>query len=283
MQDFNGLGFQLSAWARWQAAAGLVPFDSAFSTAIGGYPAGATVLSATTAARIWISTAENNTTNPDANTAANWLPLMLPSDVKAAIPRNELPFATTQNWTVPTGITQAFVEMWGGGGGGGGSSGSAGIGTGGGGGEYRRGRFDVTPGQVIAITIGPGGAGGNGGVGGNGGTTSFGAFMSTSGGQGGGYGNNVASAQVTPGGSSGAGGNIEFPGVNGGFGQNGTANGVATYSSGIGGSSPLGGASPAINVNSAGGAGLSPGGGGNGGCIGNVGGNGSNGLVIIRF
>jgi len=209
------------------------------------------------------------------------------SDVKAiavaAQPRNEIAFASTQNWTVPAGITQVFVEEWAGGGGGGGSSGAQGIGTGGGGGEYRRGRFDVTPGQVIGVTVGPGGAGGNGGVGGNGGTTSFGALMSAMGGAGGGFGNNVASGQVTPGGSGGAGGSISFPGVGGGFGQNGTANGIATYASGIGGSSPLGGASPAINVNSAGGPGLSPGGGGNGGCIGNVGGNGANGLIIVRF
>ena len=80
MQDFNGLFNQISAWCRWQAASGLAPYDATFSTAIGGYPAGATILSATTAGRVWVSTADNNTTNPDAS-GANWLPLMLKSDV----------------------------------------------------------------------------------------------------------------------------------------------------------------------------------------------------------
>jgi hypothetical protein len=87
MQDFNGILFQTTAWARWQAVGGLVPYDAAFSAAVGGYPAGGTVLSATTPGRVWISSADNNTTNPDSG-GANWLALMLASDVIAPATAN---------------------------------------------------------------------------------------------------------------------------------------------------------------------------------------------------
>lgn len=70
-QDFNGLLNQITAWNRWQAAGGPVKWDSAFSAAIGGYPQGATVMSATTAGLFWLSLADNNATNPDAG-GANW-------------------------------------------------------------------------------------------------------------------------------------------------------------------------------------------------------------------
>lgn len=73
-QDFNGLLYQISAWNQWQAAGGPVKFDATFSTAIGGYPNGAEVLSATTAGLWWRSTADNNTTNPDSG-GAGWTAL----------------------------------------------------------------------------------------------------------------------------------------------------------------------------------------------------------------
>lgn len=71
----------MTAWNKWQAAGGLVPYDPAFSTAIGGYPMGATVMSATTTGRIWVSSADNNTTNPDGANSANWLGLARQSDI----------------------------------------------------------------------------------------------------------------------------------------------------------------------------------------------------------
>lgn len=72
-RDFNGLLNQDTAWAWWQAAGGTVPFDSAFSTAVGGYPKGC-VLPSTTLGYFWQSTVENNTNNPDV-TPTGWIKL----------------------------------------------------------------------------------------------------------------------------------------------------------------------------------------------------------------
>lgn len=73
LQDFNGILNQDTAWAWWQAAGGTVQFDQAFCTAVGGYPQGALLNSATTPGILWVSTADNNTTNPDSNFAQNWI------------------------------------------------------------------------------------------------------------------------------------------------------------------------------------------------------------------
>ena len=70
-QDFNGIFNQITQWSRWQAAGGPILYDSAFQASIGGYPKGATVGSITTPGLAWISTADNNTTNPDTG-GANW-------------------------------------------------------------------------------------------------------------------------------------------------------------------------------------------------------------------
>lgn len=69
-RDYNGLENQITAWSRWQAAGGSVPFDGSFSTAIGGYPKGC-VLPSTTLGFFWQSTVENNTNNPDV-TPTGW-------------------------------------------------------------------------------------------------------------------------------------------------------------------------------------------------------------------
>jgi hypothetical protein len=69
--DFNGILQQITGWNQWQAAGGVVPWDSAFSTAVGGYPKNAVVASATTFARMWVSQVDGNTTNPDTG-GANW-------------------------------------------------------------------------------------------------------------------------------------------------------------------------------------------------------------------
>jgi hypothetical protein len=72
--DMNGLMKQVSAWLQWQAAgnAGIF-YDAAFSTKIGGYPKGAFLQKLSTQDRYWISTADNNTANPDTG-GANWIP-----------------------------------------------------------------------------------------------------------------------------------------------------------------------------------------------------------------
>src|ERR1700733_10951473 len=37
-EDFNGILKQITQWSQWQAAGGPIFYDSAFATAIGGYP-----------------------------------------------------------------------------------------------------------------------------------------------------------------------------------------------------------------------------------------------------
>lgn len=109
MQDFNGLFNQITAWARWQGAGALVPFDGAFSSAVNGYPSGAILSSAVKAGRIWISTVDNNTTNPDSGPTPAWLALMLASDVivPATAAITLYVDSTTGNDTTGVGTTSA--------------------------------------------------------------------------------------------------------------------------------------------------------------------------------
>jgi hypothetical protein len=69
--DFNGLLNQMTAADRWAMAGGGYAWDSAFSTAIGGYPKGARVLKSD-GSGYWQSTTENNITNPDTG-GAGWI------------------------------------------------------------------------------------------------------------------------------------------------------------------------------------------------------------------
>lgn len=70
-RDVNGILRAVSSWAQWQQAGGLTIYDSTFSSQIGGYPKGAILASSVTAGLFWCSTADNNTSNPDAS-GANW-------------------------------------------------------------------------------------------------------------------------------------------------------------------------------------------------------------------
>lgn len=72
--DFNGILKQITAWCRWQAAGIPAQYDNDFSAAIGGYPK-LTVLASTTPGRLWQSKVDNNTTDPDSSSAANWIAL----------------------------------------------------------------------------------------------------------------------------------------------------------------------------------------------------------------
>ena len=71
--DFNGILNEITAIQQWQNAGGFFPYDSTFSTAIGGYPKGA-ILQAADFGGLWVSTVENNTTNPDTG-GAGWVSL----------------------------------------------------------------------------------------------------------------------------------------------------------------------------------------------------------------
>ena len=68
--DMNGILNEITAIQQWQEAGGFFPYDSSFSTTIGGYPKGA-VLQSSSFNGLWVSTAENNTTNPDTG-GAGW-------------------------------------------------------------------------------------------------------------------------------------------------------------------------------------------------------------------
>lgn len=64
--DMNGILRQSTQWNQWQAAGGaFVPWNSDFSTAIGGYFAGAVVASAAVSGLLWLCLVDNNTSNPD--------------------------------------------------------------------------------------------------------------------------------------------------------------------------------------------------------------------------
>lgn len=72
-QDMNQILFELSALARWASSGATNSWDSAFSTAIGGYPMGAVVLG-TDGITQYKSTVDSNTTNPNTG-GAGWFNL----------------------------------------------------------------------------------------------------------------------------------------------------------------------------------------------------------------
>ena len=70
--DFNGILNEITAIQQWQEAGGFFPFDPTFATTVGGYPKGA-IIQSSTGVGFWISTAENNSNNPDSG-GAGWVP-----------------------------------------------------------------------------------------------------------------------------------------------------------------------------------------------------------------
>ena len=125
-------------------------------------------------------------------------------------------FTSTQNWTVPAGVTSIQVVAVGGGGAGGGAGttttgSSVGGGAGGAAITYNS-SVSVTPGTSYTITVGAGGAGASTGVSGSGGTSSFGALVTAGGGGGGSRGGGAGSGS-----SAGSGGTV-ISGPNGGAG-----------------------------------------------------------------
>jgi hypothetical protein len=187
-------------------------------------------------------------------------------------------FTSSGTWTVPSGITQCKVRVWGGGGGSGGvgasSNGSAG---GGGAGGFSESIITgLTSGTAIAVTVGTsGGAGGAATGGGNGGTSSFGSYLSALGG----YGGSPNPSGNGGGGGTASGGSLNVQGGSGGSGAPGS--GVI---GGTGGGSPFGGAGGGGGY-STGAPGVFPGGGAGGsGANAAVNGNvGGAGLVIVEW
>lgn len=270
IDDFNGAYKYVTEWAQWQQAGAPVAYDGTFQTNVSGYPAGAILASATVFAKYWLSLVDNNITDPDTGGSGwvQWPPLS-----------SQL-ISASGNVTVPDGVTRGKARLWGAGGGGGGSL-NGGAACGGGGGGYREGFLSVAPGDVIAATIGPAGAGGSvlGSNGVAGGTTSF-SSLSATGGQGG-FG--VTSTTIpTPGGPGGTGGG----GLFGFSGQAGTPGSIiaGTYNGGVGGGSFSQGITTVNIGGGAGQAGFFPGQGGCGAGNGTfIGGNGAPGSIIVDW
>ncbi len=79
--DFNGIFYSITSLQQYQSAGGQFSFDSAFATAIGGYPKGALLMKASLNG-YWRSTVDNNTTDPDSASSAGWVDFIV-----SAIPR----------------------------------------------------------------------------------------------------------------------------------------------------------------------------------------------------
>lgn len=277
-QDFNGILKQITQWARWYSAGGAIPYDATFQAAIGGYPKGAIVGSATIFGNLWMSLVGNNTSNPDTG-GAGWRGIWYGFSTAAT-------WVSSATWTCPPGITRVKSRLWGAGGGSGATWAVGSAALGGGGGGYSEGLYTVVPGSGYAMTVGQGGSPGvlsasptNGG---NGGSTSFASFHSATGGQGGVAANGVTASGVS-GGGAGTGGNIaNFTGE--------TSSSPFAIPSGVvtsqGGSAPMGGSGGhlgATAISSTGGPGTFPGGGAGGSAEQAAGGTGANGYIILEF
>jgi len=189
-------------------------------------------------------------------------------------------FTTNGVFSVPNGVTQIEVEVWGGGSGSFGSVPGVPSGGGSGGGYARKRITSLIPGQSIPVTIGGGGNAGtaNGAAAGSGGTSSFGSYVSATGGSV----NYLATTSDPQNGATppgfGVGGDVNLTGS---AGQAGILN-----QGGMGGAAPFGGAQ---NSGTSGKAGIFPGGGAAGagtGASSNTafdGAPGAPGLVVVRW
>ena len=189
-------------------------------------------------------------------------------------------FMSSGIFIVPSGVFQIEVELWGGGSGSFASMSTTPSGGGSGGGYARKRLQGVTPGQIINVTVGSGGAAGNshGAPPGPGGTTSFGQYVSATGG-----GLNYLATLSTP--QYGA--TPSGTGINGDLNLSGSAgqSGVLNQG-GMGGGAPMGGGQ---NSGTTGVVGTTPGGGAAGAGTGANsatqydGAAGGVGLVIVRW
>ena len=271
IQDANGGIQMISAWAKWLAAGGPIYYDATFSGAIGGYPSGCVLASVATLGNFWISTVDNNTSDPDTG-GANW------TSGSLLVPGKWLNFqsiTTTGTYTPSTGTnTVVYIAVGAGGGsGGGGSTNSSQIAIGGSGnaGGITSGRCPVASVSGLTITIGAAGAAGAAGAnaGGNGGNTSIGSVVTAIGGLGGGAGTAGATAIQTPtrGGIGIYTGTLLYAiaGDLAGVGQGVLASGF--FFSGSGGSSPYGSGGGPRQGNQVGQAALGYGSGASGACV----------------
>lgn len=103
-QDFNGLLNQITGWSRWFEAGAPILYDATFATGgSGGYPNGAIIQSSAVEGNLWMSTADNNTTDPDSVSSANWVPA--PGSIQTGTP---IPWLTT---TPPVGYVATGTSI----------------------------------------------------------------------------------------------------------------------------------------------------------------------------
>jgi hypothetical protein len=262
IQDWNGILKESTSWDQWFQMGGPITYDATFQGQIGGYPNGAVIQSAAFPGVFWLSTVDNNTTDPDTG-GAGWVSLPIHG-------RQSLT-AASGSFTVPNGVTSLKVRLWGDGGGSGGTGGAPPSGSEpGSGGGYINDLIAVTPGQEIDYTIGQGGAAGVGGAsptaGGNGTGSTFGP-LSAGGGLGGNSGFGGIATAVQAGGTT-SGGSSNALRVNGGTGNGAFSVGATNVVVGQGGGAF--GIPPAHagveGVSAAGIPGTFPGGGASGSC-----------------
>jgi hypothetical protein len=189
-------------------------------------------------------------------------------------------FLTSGEFVVPAGVTRVEVEIWGAGSGSYASVPQIASGGGAAGGYAKKLVTGLTPGQTIPVTVGAGGvAGTTGGVAaGPGGASTFGLFVSATGGSL----NLQATTSAPENGATppgvGVGGDVNFTGSAG--------QAAVSNQGGMGGAAPIGGAQ---NSGATGNTGMFPGGGASGagtGATGNSafnGGTGGGGLVVVRW
>ena len=189
-------------------------------------------------------------------------------------------FLSTGSFTVPSGVSQMEVELWGAGSGSFASVSTTSSGGGSGGGYARKRLQGLAPGQVITVTIGQGGTAGtvNGTPAGPGGATSFGQYVTATGGSV----NYLATLSAPQYGATPSG-----TGINGDLNLSGSAGqGGMLNQGGMGGGAPMGGSQ---NSGTTGVPGTSPGGGAAGAGTGANsttpynGAAGGSGLVIVRW
>ena len=104
-QDMNGILRAITLWNQWASAGGPMPYDSAFQTSIGGYPQDALVQSNVLHGRVWRSTVDNNTTNPDDQTGATVSWQAQPGTFPAGTPVPALGATAPPNTVPANGLT----------------------------------------------------------------------------------------------------------------------------------------------------------------------------------
>jgi hypothetical protein len=220
-RDVNGLFLSLTQAAQYLQAGGALLFSSAFATAIGGYPKGSVLTSATNPTVLWTSTVDNNSNDPDGTESpTNWVSL------GAGRMLSDTAYGTTNtynlNFNALTNVAEIILVGAGGGGGGcaAAATGQASAGSGGGGGASIRMTIVAPAGKTIAgllgtsaftIFVGNGESGGSGATAGNGGQNTVltvGGLTYTANGGGGGLGSTANSGTFGVG--AGIGGN--YPG-----------------------------------------------------------------------